>query len=232
MDGNGWGPSIIDSPQEEKDDVLGSLEDVNRSLQHDTRHEFWEEWHDIRSRLQSWSMDSSAFPTTTSPLDGSNSEQRDLVNINESFRSSAVLYTERLAHPHLPSSAPNFQDLVSTALSHITALSVTSCVNKFLLWPLFIIGTECVTPSDRLTVRQRCVEIQRESGFFNNLSVLEVLERVWSETATRQDGSGVDEVEEVKRRRRDSTGEMGRRWGQAFRWRRAMDRVDGEYIVV
>ena len=234
LDGNGWGSSIVESPADDHqgDDLLGPLEDVDKSLLQDTRHEFWREWHDIRSRLQSWSMDVSAIQSPVSPLGEPNPDQRDLVHINESFRSSALLYTERLAYPHLPSSASNFQDLVRTALSDITALEITSCVNKFLLWPLFIIGTECVDPADRRTVRQRCVEIQRESGFFNNLSVLEVLERVWSETATRKDGSSVDEVEEVRRRRRDSTGEMGRKWGQAFRWRRAMDRADGEYIVV
>jgi len=92
-------------------------------------------------------------------------------------------------------------------------------------------------------IRQRCIEVQKESGFFNNLSGLEVLERVWNElpglSDVKNDGSPESrEGEEIKARRRDSmeSGRIGangkRRWGQAFRWRRAMDRVDGEYIVI
>ncbi|KAG8626213.1 hypothetical protein KVT40_005158 [Elsinoe batatas] len=209
MDGNGWTTPLDDY---ESDSFMPSTYQYP-----DSRTEFWTEWHDIRSRLQSWSMDYNSIPGPSAPS-GTNSsssslgpEQRDLVHINESFRSSALLYTERLASPHLPSSAPNFQQLVAQGLFHITALSITSCVNKFLLWPLFIIGTECVDPSHRATVRSRCVEIQRESGFFNNLSVLEVLERAWREPETSPDFGCAQ---------------------QAFKWRKAMDRVDGEYIVV
>lgn len=233
LDGNGWGTPLSASSDEESPTAT----DTKRKAT-DTRHEFWTEWQDIRSRLQSWSMDYTAVPApaqsstqagTSASARQLGHEQRDLVHINESFRYSALLYTERLAHPLLPSSSPNFQNLVSHALFHITALPVTSCVNKFLLWPLFITGTECVAEGHRATVRQRCIEIQRESGFFNNLSVLEVLERVWRETGDGMEGG---DVEEVRRRRRDSSGAEGSRWGQAFRWRRAMDRVDGEYIVV
>lgn len=177
-------------------------------------------------------MDSSSS-SPISPNPSTVPGQRDLVHINECFRTSALLYTERLAHPALPSSATNFQSLVSRAFFHISSLEITSCVNKFMLWPLFIIGTECVNPIHRATIRQRCVEIQRESGFFNNLSVLEVLEKVWAETGPGHGDGHIGVEEEVLRRRRDSSGgQSGKKWGQAFRWRRAMDRVDGEYIVV
>ncbi|KAG9549887.1 hypothetical protein KCU77_g20059, partial [Aureobasidium melanogenum] len=154
--------------------------------------------------------------------------QRDLTHINESFRSSALLYTERLAHPFLPSSSPKFQAHVRNALSHIAALEITSCVNKFLLWPLFIAGTECVDAADQALVRDRCIEVQIESGFFNNISVLDVLEKVWAENAT-QDVYDADSDE--MQRRRDSAKENGDRI-QAFRWRKAMNRVDGEYLVI
>ena len=73
---------------------------------------------------------------------------------------------------------------------------------------MFIAGTECVEVSDRANVRERCVEIQKESGFYNNLSVLEVLERVWAEQGEESDGG---EEEEVIRRRKDSTGAQGGR---------------------
>ncbi|GAB7346127.1 hypothetical protein MBLNU457_4876t2 [Dothideomycetes sp. NU457] len=227
LDGNGWGTFVIDEEEEDGEGLVDSSSPPKSTfIPPDSRREFWHEWNDIRTRLQEWSMDS--LPSSPiSPNPSTAPGQRDLVHINECFRSSALLYTERLAHPALPSSATNFQSLVSGAFFHITSLSITSCVNKFLLWPLFIIGTECVNPIHRATIRQRCVEIQRESGFFNNLSVLEVLEKVWAETGPAEGCIGVEE--EVIRRRRDSSGgQMGKRWGQAFRWRRAMDRVDVE----
>ncbi|KEQ69809.1 hypothetical protein M436DRAFT_55216 [Aureobasidium namibiae CBS 147.97] len=221
LDGNGWGALLADLPED--------LDTVYREAS-DTRQEFWKEWHDIRSRLETWSMDSPCLSPTAPDTSAASLElgQRDLTHINESFRSSALLYTERLAHPFLPSSSPKFQAHVRNALSHIAALDITSCVNKFLLWPLFISGTECVDAADQALVRDRCIEVQIESGFFNNLSVLDVLEKVWAENDT-QDAQDAD-VDEVQRRR-DSAKENGDRI-QAFRWRKAMDRVDGEYLVI
>ncbi|KAK5175203.1 uncharacterized protein LTR77_000340 [Saxophila tyrrhenica] len=208
MDGNGWGAPILPptSPEPEADPSLD-------------RSDFWSEWHTTRSRLETWTHPPHP-PSTTSPLD-----QADLYHINESFRLAALLYTERLGSPLLPSSAPPFQNLVTRGLTHIASLRVTSCVNKFLLWPLFIIGTESVDEGHREIIRVRCKDVAEESGFFNNMNTLFVLERVWMEVGSNVMGM---EAEEVRARRRDS--EAGE--GQAFRWRKAMDRVDGEYIVI
>jgi hypothetical protein len=73
--------------------------------------------------------------------------------------------------------------------------------------------------------------VQIESGFYNNLSSLEVLERVWKEAGPNVMGMGM-EAAEVHARRRDSAQPRMGRYGCAFRWRKAMDRVDGEYIVI
>ncbi|KAI6872184.1 hypothetical protein KC338_g2228 [Hortaea werneckii] len=208
VDGNGWGTPIISSSDEDADGTEDGSVDHEDFPDH--RKEFWEEWNEL------------------------DAGQRDLVHINECFRYSALLYTERLSNPILPSSHRQFQDLVSQTLCHITALPVTSCVNKFLLWPLFITGTECVDAVHRSIIRTRCIEIQRESGFFNNISGLEVLEKVWKEyPASHPHASTVaSDEEEVKARRRDSVEQTGSKYGQAFRWRRAMERKDGEYIVI
>ena len=223
IDGNGWGTPII----EDDDDYF--VEDPSRPA-FDDRREFWAEWHDIRIRLTQWQMDFSTMPSAADSHEDPArlaAEQRDLLHISESFRFSALLYVTRLAHPFLPSSAPEFQSTVNLVLYHITALPITSCVNKFLLWPLFLAGTEAVDSSHRDLIRQRCLEIQRESGFYNNISCLEVLERVWMDGEV---GAGQDY--EVIARRRDSEVPMGCKGRQAFRWRRAMDRVDGEYIMI
>ncbi|KAF2089933.1 hypothetical protein K490DRAFT_71645 [Saccharata proteae CBS 121410] len=211
LDGNGWG-----TPLGAEESAAVAAEEPLAPLSDDQRHEFWNEWRDVRARLQEWELDPATQPSMCSASGfAQTASQRDLLHISESFRYSALLYTERLAHPQLPSSSLNFQNLVAQALYHISQIGVKSCVNKFLLWPLFITGTECVDDSHRGIVRQRCIEIQRESGFFNNLSGLEVLERTW-----REDDEGLAMLD---------TSDTGR---QAFRWRKAMDRVDGEYILI
>ncbi|CAO2650836.1 Nn.00g091330.m01.CDS01 [Neocucurbitaria sp. VM-36] len=215
MDGNGWGTPIYEQ------------QNPFSQQREDPRSAFWTEWNDLRNRLQEWE-----FPTpgdchttsceATSSMLAMSPAQAALLHISESFRYAALLYTERLAHPTLPAGALNFQNLVAQGLYHISQIGITSCVNKFLLWPLFIVGTECVDAEHRAVVRQRCVEIQRESGFFNNLSGLEVLERVWREDDEWSDG----DVQVPRQNGPYSTMQ------HPFRWRKAMDRVDGEYIVI
>jgi hypothetical protein len=217
LDGNGWCSPVPNSPSFAPDTAIPTF---------DPRHEFWTEWHNIRARLTSWALDPPhPITPTTSPIP-TDSDTASIRHISESFRHAALLYTERLGSPHLPPSAPLIQSIVSTSLAHISAIPVNSCVNKFLLWPLFIVGTECVHAADRDIIRMRCVEIMRESGFFNNLSGLEVLERVWAEDDTGE-GAGFGSCGgglEVP-----MLSALG---AQAFRWRRAMVKADGEYIVL
>ncbi|KAF2036156.1 hypothetical protein EK21DRAFT_53023 [Setomelanomma holmii] len=220
MDGNGWGTPIYEQPNP-----------FSPPAREDPRSAFWTEWNDLRIRLQDWEFPSAPNEIPAGSCDATSSmlamspAQAALLHISESFRYAALLYIERLAHPTLPAGASNFQNLVAQGLYHISQIGITSCVNKFLLWPLFIVGTECVDPEHRAVVRQRCVEIQRESGFFNNLSGLEVLERVWREddewVANGGDG-------DAQMHRLGPFGSLQ----QAFRWRKAMNRVDGEYIVI
>tara|TARA_R110002003_G_scaffold191_19_gene14861 strand:+ start:29637 stop:31364 length:1728 start_codon:yes stop_codon:yes gene_type:complete len=220
MDGNGWGTPIYEHPNP-----------FSPPPQEDPRSAFWTEWNDLRIRLQDWEFPSAPNEIPAGSCDATSSmlamspAQAALLHISESFRYAALLYIERLAHPTLPAGVSNFQNLVAQGLYHISQIGITSCVNKFLLWPLFIVGTECVDPEHRAVVRQRCVEIQRESGFFNNLSGLEVLERVWREDDDWVAGGAHGDVH------MNRPGPFGS-LQQAFRWRKAMNRVDGEYIVI
>ena len=195
FDGNGWS-TLLD-----KEDVTSS--------QIDSRSQFWNEWTEIRRQLSDWQLDASSLPA---PMCAESLEvnRRDLGHISESFRYSALLYTERLAYPHLPSAHVNFQSLVAQALFHIARVKS----DVFLLWPLFITGTECVREEHRALIRGRCLDIQKDSGFFNNISGLELLEKIWRNSA---------------RDERERETMMG---GQGFKWRKAMETVDGEYIVI
>ncbi|KAI4180592.1 MAG: hypothetical protein LQ348_005175 [Seirophora lacunosa] len=204
-DGNGWSGILTDED--------------NRSDERESRSNFWKEWAEVRKSLTEWHLSPSA--ASTLGADATPGDRQDLSHISESFRYSALLYTERLAYPHLPSAHPQFQSLVRQALFHIS--NVKSDV--FLLWPLFITGTECVSEEGRHLIRERCLSIQKDSGFFNNISGLELLERVWRDDATI-DGLGIGMNAGMNVPERTMTGVSG------FKWRKAMEKVDGEYIVV
>ena len=140
---------------------------------------FWHEWEEVRHSLGTWQ----AHPTTSYPPPGPELcplapyQQEDLTNISESFRYSALLYIERLASPQAASSDLNIQAWVQQSLSFIKRVRS----DVYLLWPLFITGSECVSETDRRIIRERCLDIQRDSGFVNNYSCLEVLEKIWNE---------------------------------------------------
>ena len=199
FDGNGWSAMI-------EDEAAGT----------DSRTQFWKEWKDIRKRLTDWQLDESVSLSAEG-------DRRDLYHISESFRHSALLYTERLAFPHLPSVHPNFQNLVTQALFHISRVKS----DVFLLWPLFITGTECVSEQNRYLIRERCLDLQKDSGFFNNISGLELLEKIW-----RDDNTNEEPMPGLATGLALPSNEFSTRGGNGFKWRKAMDRTDGEYIVV
>ena len=156
---------------------------------------FWAEWHSLRQKLESWRLprqDSQPFgavPASTtnayiSPPSSPSSHAvvapqnlEDVFHISESFRHSAILYTDRLAYPDLPSSHPRIQLLVHRAMHHISLVKS----DVYLLWPLFITGAECVLEKHRTFIRERCKDLSKDSGFLNNLSCLELLEKIWAE---------------------------------------------------
>jgi hypothetical protein len=108
------------------------------------------------------------------------SQVRDLGSLSEAFRYAALLYTERLASPNVPSAHSNFRNLVSQVVYYATSLEAGSNAEKFLLWPLFVAGSECVNELQQNIVRSKCREIMARSGYMNNLAALDVLESLWA----------------------------------------------------
>jgi hypothetical protein len=172
FDGNGFGAQLDD------DDTFGSGLCSSPSYD-DQRSTFWREWKEARNALQSWEFDSSrivaSLPGSLTPT-----QVRDLGSLSESFRYAALLYTERLASPNVPSSHNNFRNLVSQVVYYATSLESGGSVEKFLLWPLFVAGSECVNELQQNIVRNKCRDIMSRSGYMNNLSAIEVLERLWA----------------------------------------------------
>jgi hypothetical protein len=231
---------------------------------------FWAEWFALRQQLEAWrlapprwesasprgsvhiSTPSSAqayisppsSPSTQSTVAPQNID--DVFHISESFRHSAILYSERLAYPELPSSHPRIQHLVHRAMHHISLVKS----DVYLLWPLFITGSECVLQSHRDTVRQRCRDISKDSGFFNNLTCLELLEKIWAQdmcdsatTSVQWDTRALYGFEMVPSTVISSDLFTGGGYVypatsssriQGFRWHELMQakRAEGEYLVV
>ncbi|CRG83849.1 hypothetical protein PISL3812_01205 [Talaromyces islandicus] len=231
--------------------------------------EFWTEWHSVRQQLEGWRLDSvsltgghdhntssppyscgslssspSSAPTFASvPLSPSAKSLvvapkniTDLSNISEAFRYSALLYTERLAYPDIPSTHPRIQTFVLTAMHYIAAVRS----DVYLLWPLFVTGSECVYAEHRAAIRDRCRDIQKDSGFYNNISCLELLEKIWARNPVVQTQ---DEViynnfsgmpgNPVSNMRTQVPHKATRR-EQGFKWQSIVEEegLDGEYIVI
>lgn len=211
VDGNGW-----------------LAHDSNKTHGYLNSSQFWKEWQDIRHELLAWQLDTTLFDTVSKESSCLTVEQRlDLENISQSFRYSALLYLERLARPDSPSSDESIQMWVRQSLAYIK--SVQSDV--YLLWPLFITGSECIEEEGRDLIRGRCTDIQKDSGFVNNASCLQLLEKVWKfntpESPGTEDGNG------------DSAkAGTAQQSGSAFTFRSVMMREaartegEGEYIVV
>ncbi|RHZ66517.1 Zn(II)2Cys6 transcription factor [Aspergillus thermomutatus] len=236
-----------------------SVERSSRSLS----PAFWAEWFGLRQQLEAWrlapprgsvhiSTPSSAqayisppsSPSTQYAVAPQNID--DVFHISESFRHSAILYSERLVYPELPSSHPRIQHLVHRAMHHISLVKS----DVYLLWPLFITGSECVLESHRDTVRQRCRDISQDSGFFNNLTCLELLEKIWAQDACDTETTSVHwdtrvlyGFEMAPSAVMGSDYFMGgnsvypatsRSRIQGFRWHELMQakRAEGEYLVV
>ncbi|EAS28552.3 uncharacterized protein CIMG_09756 [Coccidioides immitis RS] len=241
----------------------------------DPRTEFWQEWRAMRQRLESWRMDpasttaprpttpshtptssahflsSSGFTSATPPATSTlahvpQANLPDVSNISESFRYAGLLYLERLANPNIPSTHARIQNLVYGALHYITAVQS----DVFLLWPLFITGAECVFEADRQIIRQRCCDIQKDSGFVNNLSCLQLLEKIWASDSKQGSSQPFPDVTNSPSDLRTATkaehpgtsaGPMGPPCatrelvgGEGFKWRRIIDseKMTQEYIVV
>ncbi|KAI1391084.1 fungal-specific transcription factor domain-containing protein [Hypoxylon trugodes] len=171
-DGNGFASQLDD------EEILAT--GLCSSPQYDEhRSTFWREWRDARMALQNWEFDPQRVAASL-PNSATQSQIRDLHSLSEAFRYAALLYTERLASPNVPSSNNNFRNLVSQVVYYATSLEAGSSAEKFLLWPLFVAGSECVNELQQNIIRNKVREIMSRSGYMNNLAAIEVLERLWA----------------------------------------------------
>lgn len=210
FDGNGW-------MRLAEDEKLYTIKTADADVQ----TQFWREWREIRQALQMWDLDTATYDSFNPDAPYLTSDQRiDLANISESFRYAALLYTERLASPTVPSTDPRIRTWVEKCVTYIKAVKS----DVYLLWPLFITGSECVSEQDRSVIRERCLDIQKDSGFLNNKSCLELLEKVWHRSDDRQNYSKIKAKADMNR-----NPDKG---GLKFTRIMKLEGNEGEYIVV
>ncbi|KAI1340980.1 fungal-specific transcription factor domain-containing protein [Xylariaceae sp. FL0016] len=181
FDGNGFASQLDD------EEILSSGLCSSPNYD-DHRSTFWREWKEARTALQSWEFDAQRVIASL-PNAPSRAQVRDLNSLSEAFRYAALLYTERLASPNVPSNHNSFRNLVSQVVYYATSLEAGSSAEKFLLWPLFVAGSECVNELQQNIVRNKCRDIMARSGYMNNSSAIDVLERLWASSGS---GSGGD----------------------------------------
>lgn len=207
FDGNGFGTTLDD------DEIFATASMHSPTMFDDHRHAFWREWKEARTALQSWEFDSQRVVAGLSPGASTSSagvansvtgqaqtqqtpppptaaQIRDLSSLSEAFRYAAMLYIERLANPNVPSTREDFRNLVSQVVYYATSLESGSSAEKFLLWPLFVAGSECVIELQQNIVRSKCRDIMARSGYMNNLAALDILEQVWQGNNAKDDGAG------------------------------------------
>lgn len=179
-DGNGFATKFND------DEIISS--GLGSSPFEDHRSNFWREWKDAHEALQTWEFDAQRLVASL-PNSTSQNQMRDLNFLSEAFRYAALLYIERLASPNIPSNHNNFRNLVSQVIYYATSLEAGSNADKFLLWPLFVAGSECVNELQQNIVRTKCRDIMSRSGYMNNLAAMDVLERLWRTNDVATPGS-------------------------------------------
>jgi hypothetical protein len=137
----------------------------------DQHHCFWRPLRSVHNRISSVLSHPNFPETEADPI--------IVQHISELFKSSASIYAERQMSPDLTPSAPQIRKWINSALCSLSAIPRSSGVHEFILWPLLIIGLECINTMNRDLVRSR-VAVAVPGCVFGKFSWMDVLEKAWS----------------------------------------------------
>lgn len=168
----------------------------------DGRTDFWLTWNAMKRDLENWTPSTNFTPPVASMNGGMASppssphsrahaaaEANNWSHATNIYRYAAMLYLDRLAYPHLPSSHAVFQTTLRKLLDHVACVPTSAVISQKLLWPIFVAGVEAVLDSHRDAVRVRITGMMGV-GLGNRGSALGVLERVWMESDDGMWGQG------------------------------------------
>lgn len=186
--------------------------------ENDGRSEFWMAWNAMKHDLSTYTaapLPSSLSSSTSKSPAQQAADENNWTHSTHIYRYSALLYLDRLAYPHLPSSHFMFRSTLQQLLEHVGGVSAHSELAQKLLWPIFIAGAECVADEHRDVVRARIAGMMGV-GLGNRGSALDVLERVWMDSETRESDAEY------------AHGDGGR----GLRWRRCLEGEQAEYLLI
>lgn len=104
--------------------------------------------------------------------------------VAEAFRHACILHTRRLLDATQPAEAPAIQQSVTAILDAITNIPYDCYLAELLVMPLFIAGTDTLTPHSRHYILLRLDHIKAMAGFGNPLPY-ELLKNVWDARANQ-----------------------------------------------
>jgi hypothetical protein len=146
----------------------------------------------IERELQNW---------TCPPSNDSN-----LVNLAEAYRSAALIHLYRILRSRAPGTAMEaenkIRNQVAAVLYHIRQMSLRCLPECTSLFPLFMAGGEAKSKADMQFVRERLQHIITYRQFQNAASALSVLEELWLQytSITEVPGGMLDWWDILKRR--------------------------------
>ncbi|KAJ5387187.1 hypothetical protein N7509_009728 [Penicillium cosmopolitanum] len=81
--------------------------------------------------------------------------------------------------------------LVHDFLAETSSFNAASPGGHILIWPFFIVGTECSSPTDRDFVVSQLRMLWGYTGFGNTLYAIKILKKIWQENGKTKSGTHV-----------------------------------------
>ncbi|EXJ84575.1 hypothetical protein A1O3_05245 [Capronia epimyces CBS 606.96] len=136
------------------------------------------------------------------------SDNEQLVNLAEMYRSAALIYIYRTLRQHRPEYThvvvKKIERQVVDIVQRVQSMPARCLAESSLLFPMFMAGGEAEDPGHVQVIRHRMLDIINERHFHNMEVVLKVLEEVWHLRATGVSSPGGRKIDwkDVLARRR------------------------------
>ncbi|GFG19672.1 C6 zinc finger domain protein [Aspergillus udagawae] len=144
----------------------------------------WLSWDEYQVALQSAKHKLYSFDRTARTYPSSDPRW---MSTAEAFQYACILRVLRLLNPLQQSRSNEIQECVARILDATARIPSDCCLLELLVFPLFMGGSEALSPHSQYYVIARLNEIERRSEFRNPVP-RELLEKVWAARAAQASG--------------------------------------------
>jgi hypothetical protein len=144
----------------------------------------WLSWDEYQVALQSAKHKLYSFDRTARTYPSSDPRW---MSTAEAFQYACILRILRLLNPLQQSRSNEIQECVARILDATARIPSDCCLLELLVFPLFMGGSEALSPHSQYYVIARLSEIERRSEFRNPVP-RELLEKVWAARAAQASG--------------------------------------------